>query len=386
MLKALFATLVLWFCCYQFSLAQDLELIIYSDNSAFSEVHIPQTANLSLAARSNLTVPDGAWQFFVFAQNGSGGTTYGAYDLAEASFSCPVSNEAFHFTQTTVTPTLTHLDIPEAGGAYYVFTCPYTGSGAAANASFGFNNYNFFQLTNVINPQRNPLAQASQIITVPAAIRQLNNQGQPVAFQLESIRLVRNVQMLVTVSPQVSFTLEGVEAGIDLCQTTNQRETTGNLASFGFVDEDEFFDIAQKISVSTNCADGYIVTAIQDDQMHLPETNFCSGHGDYFDDCLPNATVANMSHTQTQAWTSRKQGRGLAFTLQNIVGNDAVFDYTQGYRHFADRENGEEPQIIMRQPNSDDGQDYLCYRLVAKDTNLNGIYTNHLTYTVTVPF
>jgi hypothetical protein len=93
-----------------------------------------------------------------------------------------------------------------------------------------------------------------------------------------------------------------------------------------------------------------------------------------------------MSPTNSTPWTSPAQGNGLAYTLENITGSDALFSYTSGYRHLPDAEAGAAPLAILRTNDSNETTNFVCYRLNSRASNLSGTYTNEVTYTATASF
>ena len=374
-----------------FAANSGLQLQVVSDNNTYSTDQENQFANFRLAIASPYLIPNGRFEILFAAASNQASSSdsladYGSFDFGQATFSCPDSSSEFNFFSPVIT-TADQANIIYGQDYYHLLTCAYAGTGNQAN--FGFNNQNYFYVNQVINPKNDPEQNPHAYLFAPIWVRQIADNGTIIYHQKETVSMSRAVTMSATVTDQLTASLSGVAAGQTACGQLNQQTTTGNLANFGRVNSKSFVDLAQKLTVVSNSV-SYVVTASQDDQLSLEDdygqTSSCFGTGLSYDNCLPDATVADMSQTQSQSWTDINTGQGLAFTLENLVGDQAEFDYHDGYRHFADQQNGDEPATIIRQTTSGTNSHYLCYRLVATETNLPGFYHNNLIYTVTATF
>lgn len=368
-----------------------LQLQVISDNNTYSTDQENQLANFRLALTSPYFIPNGRFEILFAAigneaSSSDGLADYGSFDFNQATFSCPDSTTEFNFFPATIT-TADQANLVYDQDYYHLLTCAYAGTGSQAD--FGFNNQNYFYINDVINPKNDPQQNPHDYLFAPIWVRQIADNGTIIYHQKETVSMSRAVQMSATVTDQLTASLAGVNAGQIACGQTNQQTTTGNLANFGRVNNKAFVDITQKLTVISNSA-SYVVTATADDQLSLEDdqgnTTICPENGLSYDSCIPNATVSEMSSTHVQLWTDLSAGRGLAFTTENITGDQAVFDYHDGYRHFADLQNGDAAVAIIYQNEHGTNSHYLCYRLVATDTNLPGFYHNYLTYTVTATF
>lgn len=394
MLKILLLSLFfLWQSITPSQAQEGMKLRLISSNNNYSTTDAIVHSDLSIGLQSAQTIPNGQFQILLAATSSAGlgdngQPDYAAYDIADLAVNCPNDVEGFTFAN----PQIANADISDlqiGNETFHLISCAYTGSGQSGNADFGYSNNNYFQLNNLINPLNNTNQDASQIIFTPVWIRQVDANGEIVYNQADAVGMSRTVQMSAKVSPHISFTIEGVPESTTACEITLSDTSTASGVNFAFVTEKGFSDAAQKLTVVSNNVD-FVVTARENDQMGLEneqgEAAICPGDALTYDNCLPSATVLDMTAMQEQPWLSPEDGQGLAYTMENLIGNDNAFSYEQGFRHFADEENGENPVVIMSNVAQSTSVDFICYRLVAKKTNLNGFYHNYITYTLTATF
>jgi hypothetical protein len=375
---------------------------IVRDNYTYSTSSLPQLTNFNIGWNSSVTVPNGKIQVLFYAFNNAGlsftndgSSDANAFDWGglgnEATALCPndVPGE-FEFAPAQ-SESAAVASFEYDGNYYHVVTCAYTGAGSA-DIDFGYNgNNNFLTVNGVINPRFDAGVSNGDLVYTPVLVRQLNSDGDLVNDSLQTLTSSRNVQMLAQISPILTLELDGINAGVTACGNTNQRSTAGNLANFGVVDELNFTDIVQKLSVTTNARNGYVLTAIANDQMKKNGNPLCGSGGVGDSLCIPNAQVAGMTTTVAQAWSGTNE-YGLGYTLENLISDDpstngdAVFAFTTGYRHFADTQEGESPVPILQTTTGKESENYVCYRLKSTPTNQPGIYTNEITYTLTANF
>ncbi len=367
--------------------AGGLDTRIYSSNHAYSTPDKKQTSTLRIAMKPSASVPDSAIEVYLFAASQDetshdGIPDYNAFDIDGITLECPRSIPGvFEFGSPQILPAdESKLVLNE--GFYHRLICPYTGTGDVSQADFGFDNDNYLTISGLTNPLGDPKKDPSQLILSPiwvnfsAAVAQL------------TITSGRNVEMLATISPQISLVLEGLPGGETYCGVINEATTSGRKAAFPNVINEKFSNVAQRLTATTNMANGYVLTAIQDDQMRRTDTPdiICKGDGSTNDGCIPDSQAPGISSSQAVIWEELKTARGLGFTLQNEYGDDTLFDYRDGYRTFADAQNGDEPVAIMKSVNGRLGVNYVCYRVVAAEDNQPGFYANNLTYTLTAKF
>ncbi|MBQ6449886.1 hypothetical protein IJJ08_03230 [bacterium] len=371
--------------------AGGLETQIYSDNHAYSTASSPQTSTLRIAMRPSASVPNSAIEVYLYAiaptaTASDGVADFNAFDIGNIEVECPQSIPGvFDFGTPEIIPAeRSHIHLND--GDYHRIICPYAGTGDVSQADFGYDNDNYLIIKNLLNPRHDPSLPNSQLIYSPiwinfsAAVAQL------------TITSARNVRVLATIMPQISLTIEGVPEGQTYCGQKTKKTTTGKVADFGQVDNEYFADIAQKLTATTNMINGYVITARQDDQMRMVdapmmkgEAVVCTGHGDTNDICISDANPGGISATKAVPWNDSLRTHGMGFTLENEFGGDSLFSYKDGYRIFADQQNGDEPVSIIK-GDGHRGVDYVCYRLTASDDNLPGFYANKITYVLTAKF
>lgn len=377
--------------------AEGAKTRIISNNNTYSVAGQNERADLSIGLQTNNTVPNGKIQILIFAgataseaaQAADGQADVNAFDIGGATAACPASIPGvFDFTTVDLEPAAT-ANFIFTGGYYHVLTCAYTGTGDMSQANFGYSgNSNYFLLNNIINPMPDLNDAQAQVLYAPIWIRQVDGNDQIYYNSLQTVTSSRNVQVTATIQPQITMILSGLPANNTYCGALSQQTTTGFIADFGVVNNTNFTNVAQKLDVVTNARDGYTVSVIEDDQMSFGNgAHRCPAASNNDPLCISNAQVNNMSSTNEVPWTTPNQGQGLAFTLENNFGNDTVFDYTTGYRHFADAEDGDAAVVILdAAADVVQSSNNICYRLVGMNYNQNGFYSNQITYTLTLKF
>ena len=367
-----------------------LQTRITSDNYTYSSSSVPERANLRLSLQTNDPAPNASIQVLIYAVAPTATASDGiadinAFDLSGVSVECPRDIPGiFEFSEPVIESAQVANYSLNDREYFHRITCPYTGTGTPGYADFGYTNDNYLVIKNLINPQNDPNEPLSQLIYAPIWASFTYNAPQA----MMTLTSARSVKMLATVMPQLTLELLGVPQGGQYCGVGNDNETSGELANFGRTDNTRFANVVQELVITTNMIHGYVLTAQIDDQMRLEGQDItCEGDGKSNDGCIPQAQVSGMSKNTTAAWHNIDQGRGLAFSLQNTVGGDNDFVYTDGYRHFADRQAGDSPEKIIS--NGGDvhySRNYVCYRMVPTDSNYDGTYRNHIYYTLTVKF
>lgn len=346
-------------------------------------------------------VPDGTIRFLVPAINTSseandGVADAGFYDFNSAMLQCPANIPGFEFATGLAIPVNTGQFVYQ-GRPYHVFSCAYTGSGSGGS-DFGIVSGAGAQISGLINPAPAPgntypdLGAAyspGTALFVPWLVQQVNQYGVVVNSLVVWPNYIDDVLVNVEIPPYFTFVVSGVAGTTPACGITTTHPSSATLVDFQEISDNAFVDMAQELYLATNYPDGYVVTISSNDQMSRFIGNnqaICPGKNGVFDDCLSNATVAGMSPTTGQIWTSPSQGSGLAYTLANISGEDNVFDYTSGWRHLPDAEAGDAPVRILELNDSNESYNHVCYRLNSAFNNLPGTYENQVTYTATASF
>ena len=375
--------------------AERLHTRFASSNYAYSSASENAYADLHISIYTEQAVPNSAIQVLVYAVSNTATASdsladMNAFDIGEIEVECPHDIPGvFEFGEPKI-ETAQVANYQLNGREYYHrITCPYTGTGTPGMADFGYTNDNYLTIKNLINPQHNPDEPLSQLIYAPVWLSFTYPYSQQA---LMTVTTGRKVQMLATVMEQISIELLGTEENNVYCGHPVHKSTTGYEANFGTVDNLGFRNVAQEIVISTNLINGYVVTLQSDDQMRLVDQNpavVCDGDGKDNDACLPSSQVPEMSPTNTVKWENIEQGRGVAYTLEsnNPLKRDVVFDYTQGFRTFPDRQASQGPETIIKGSwPTLRSSNYICYRAVATENNYEGTYQNNLYFTFTAKF
>ena len=320
--------------------------------------------------------------FYVYVQAASGSATlandglpdYDGYDFNfNANITCP-TNATYVAEATPASNTI----------ALHGFSCAYTGDTVLNN-----QNFNLY-LNNLINPTPEIDQSINNLGIFNILVAQEDNQGNNVFLGSDYVGLGNAVKMTVRVAPQLTFKLEGVESGAAACGTTTTTTTTGTLVPFGGIGYTVFADAAQRILVNTNAANGYVITAVEADQMSLAGTG-CDGDGANNTACIPNYSTPGIP----LAWDTVSGNFGFSMA---VVSGDTylngstpnvtpVFTYDNGWSSFPDQQAGSAPMQIIENLRSTNGDVVdVCYRIAADATTKPGDYWTSVTYTITASF
>jgi len=333
---------------------------------------VPALANNTMAADG---LPDGG---------------YFDFSTAGATITCPANVTGYTFGTAAAAASSVTID----GNDYHEFECPYTGAGAVGQ-SFATTNNMF-----VVNGLINPAPKANHILGTADTYRVIvQNTSSDETTYVDStpiaIGLVEAVRVTATVSPQIAFSIFGVNGGTSACGTTTAAgiNTTSTLVPFGELSISSFTTLAQTLAVSTNAKNGFAVTAKENDQLGLAG-KVCTGDPTTDPECIQDSTGNNgtMSHTVSDEWSSTNF-KGFAFSLHDSGGTTTeAFAYNESARtfsarQFADAEGSQDPQqIFSATAPADNDWLYVCYRAVISATQAAGEYENYLTYTATATF
>ncbi|NCN06249.1 MAG: hypothetical protein GW946_00200, partial [Candidatus Pacebacteria bacterium] len=279
------------------------------------------------------------------------------------------------------------------GAKYHSYICAYSGTGAIGTS------FTTMSISNVINPAPKTNHIAGTADTYKPIIRQLNNSTSVVDQTTVSIGVLEAVRVTATVAPLITFKVTGVPASTTACGDNTTVATTATAVPFGELLIDTFTYAAQGLTVSTNAADGYSVTAIENDQLSRNNAT-CTGATPTSSDCIIDATgdTDSMSHTAGDEWSTTNK-KGFAFSLDDIntSGLTPAFEYDSSadacdgtgdcFRQFADAEVPDSATAIFTASDVADNHNlYVCYRAVISTTQAAGNYENYLTYTATANF
>jgi len=167
--------------------------------------------------------------------------------------------------------------------------------------------------------------------------------------------------------------------------SSGQATTTGTAATFGSIGIDTFNTIAQRLSLVTNAANGYALTAFQDRYMTIS-----TGTGVTIPPTVCNG--GNCTSTVGENWTTSTR-YGFGYSLENIVGGTNImgFNYldtgdTFRARQFGFGTNNMATVMSRNSTPSQTDRAYVCYRLTVGPAQPAGDYEGRIIYTATATF
>lgn len=197
-----------------------------------------------------------------------------------------------------------------------------------------------------------------------------------------AIAPVEGVLVSATVQNYMTFSIAGVLSSTSVCGHTTNQTSTATTVPFGAVNSGTFYTLAQLLTVNTNTANGYVVTAQENGSLSVDGLGVTT---------LANTTCPDNSCTTTgyADWRTYTAS-GFGYSLANSSGTDATFTYNNGAsatfeaRPFDSSAN---PPVIMiaTGPVSNSAVN-VCYGLAIGATQKSGFYMNKLTYVATPIF
>lgn len=335
-------------------------------------VLVPALAN---DAASSDGIPDGG--FFDFS-------------TSAPTVTCPSDTTGFDFVTGTATASVTFNGLD-----YHTFECAYSGAGAIGTA------FNAMTINNLINPAPATSHTTGTADRYNVIVQNVNSTFTVTDATTVNIGVIEAVKVTASVAPQITFRIIGVNAGQSACGATTSVTTSPVVVPFNELLIDSFTHAAQTLTVSTNAANGYAVTAIENDQLGRNGAACTGDPTSSNTDCIPDSSGDDglMSHTASDDW-SLGTTKGFGFSLDNnnnVPGLTPAFEYdtTSGacggggdcYRQFADAENSQAVQSIYSAATPSDNHNLLvCYKAIISAIQAAGSYENYITYTATATF
>jgi hypothetical protein len=273
---------------------------------------------------------------------------------------------------------------------YHCFDIGYTGTGAVASV-ITINIGNTNGTNSLIAPApattTEAVAETYTYIVRNYASGADPDAVPPIDATSGKLALIEGVRVTATVDPTISFSIAGVSTATTVCGATPDIDTTTGVNAplavpFGTMALNTFKDAAHNLTVSTNAASGYAVTATENDQLSrgglgvtvIPDTD-CDG-----EDCT--ITAATEWNTGTD--------NGFGYSLENAAVSPATsiaFQYSDT-ANFAAKpfavQGTDTPEPLFSSTTVADAQNiYVCYRLGVGATQAAGDYENQITYTAT---
>lgn len=282
--------------------------------------------------------------------------------------------------------------IPASDGySHHQFTCTYTGE-TATNQSL------IFYVNDLLNPTSKAGENVETLEIMSVLFSQRDSLGEQLYFNNNFIGFANSVKMIVRVAPQLTFKLEGLANNVTACGRTTSVSTTGFLVPFGSISNLQLSNAAQKMTVTTNAANGYVITSVANDQMNLLNMG-CAGSGVGNDYCIPGFGTPGVA----SAWDAVESAGAFGYSMEVISGDtylngttpnvtpaftyNGVNSISTGWSSFSDKSAGASPvQIINNLRSTNGDQVNICYQINSASTNVPGQYETSVTYTVTASF
>lgn len=332
------------------------------------------------------TIPNGAFRVLLAASatqtnSGDGLPDKDGFDLITGSLptvSCSGGGSGYTFETGTAS-----VSAATVGGNYYhSFECRYRGNGGTSTGvimAVGTAAGNKVLNPSPASTSRNPGA----VDTYLFKVRHTEGTDGSYAVVDETtgrVGVVEAVRVTATVAPTLTFTLTGVASGVTACTgVSTDVTTTVNSVPLGTLSTSAFADGAQLLSVSTNAAGGYSVTASESAAL----TAWSVSGTPTIADTTCGATPCTV--TAGQNWTDTTY-KGFGYSLHDVAG-DAVSTANEDGANFKARPFGTTTQQIMSDTApADTDQAYVCYRAVISGTQQAGDYENYVIYIATATF
>lgn len=217
---------------------------------------------------------------------------------------------------------------------------------------------------------------------------------------------IEGVLVSATIDETLSLTVAGISADsgsyCGVTRTASSPDTTATSVPWGTLSPTYLaatHNTNHQLTISTNSAAGYKLYAEENDQMGKDGV-VCSGAtAGEADSCIKD-TVCNgtgCTHQTYYDWTSDPTAYpGFGYSLQNVTGTDATFEYntsagTFNAKQFADQEASESrsattAHLMTNAGPVDTSSAYVCYRIDVTGTQPAGYYFNKIKYTAVPTF
>jgi hypothetical protein len=377
--------------------------LISGDELDDTDVYATQSSSLTVRLTTISALNSGSFRILVpaAADNGTdndgypdeGGFDFGNADGVEASITCPTGPGTYGTFTDSSTPAETSTVVIDTV-PYHVFECAYSGVGGTGTVFDGTAN-DAFVINDLINPAPKVVGSAhvlGQADTYAVIIQHLDSSDTVIDQTVTKVGVVDAVRVSATIAPQLTFTVAGIAASTTVCDVATDVTTTALTVPFGELTIASFKNAAQRLTVTTNAVGGYVVTAIENDQLGRGG-NTCTGDGSASPTCIVDVSAAGASHTTSADWTDASTEPGFGYSLDQVTaGLTPAFLYDDGgstffARQFADMEDGEPVQTIFSRDTvaASDVVD-VCYQITPDATNVAGNYENYLVYTASATF
>lgn len=370
--------------------------LLSGDNTEDTTARVAQTTNLTVRFRTASAINNGSFRVLVpaAASNAADGDPdpgFFDYGTVAPTVTCPTNQTGYTFSGPAAAASAVTIN----GQAYHSFTCSYTGAGGVGTDFT--TGAQLFTINGLINPAPRTGHTDGVANSHTLLIQHLDSSNTVQDATSVAVGVVEAVKITATVAPVINFSITGVTSGTSKCGVNTDVTTSALEVPFGVLSLSNFLNAAQVLTVSTNAANGYAVTAIANDQLGRNGVT-CPGDDTLDINCIRDSRGdnASMSHTTADEWNVTTT-KGFGYSLAAGTGSPTVpFAYNSSAgsctgafcaRHFADAEDSESPVSIMTHGSVADGHTIdVCYRVIPTVTNAAGEYQNSVTYTATATF
>lgn len=217
---------------------------------------------------------------------------------------------------------------------------------------------------------------------------------------------IEGVLISATVDETLSLTIAGISADsgsyCGITRTASSPDTTATSVPWGTLAPTytaALNNTNHQLTVSTNSVDGYKVYVEENDQMGKDGVTCTGATASEIDSCIRDTVCdgTGCTHQVYRDWGSDPTAYpGLGYSLQNVTGTDAIFEYntsagTFNAKQFADQEASESRSAATAEVMSnigpvDSSSAYVCYRIDITVTQPAGFYFNKVKYTAVPTF
>lgn len=273
---------------------------------------------------------------------------------------------------------------------YHCFEVHYSGLGAVGQAiTLTIGNTNG---TNTpIAPATGTAHTQGTADTYPVLVKNFGanvnpNSAAPIDATSVRVAHIESVRVTATVLPTISFSIAGVSTATSTCGANPDINTITAVNAplavpFGEMTLNTFKDASHQLTVSTNAASGYVVTAAENNQLSrdgLGVTEILDTDCDA-EDCTTSSATE---------WTTAGDN-GFGYSIDNNDAAVVPFEWNTSGNTFRAKPFallGSEQTIFSSTTVADSEDIYICYRLGVGATQAAGDYENQITYTATGTF
>jgi len=385
--------------------ASDSDPIYATQSAIHSLVFTTQTSVINGNVR--VYVPAGGSSSATSQDGAPDGGANSGFDLnglttAVSRSLCPTEGGV---SWTSTTPTITAYQL--VGSTYYhQFDCAYTGTLTTTALTMTIGN----STAKMVNPAAkvNGTYTHAQGTADTYNVRILLQDGSSNTIDdvIVTVSPIEAVLISATVNPSLTFTIAGQNTGTPCNQTLDVTTATAYSIPYGDITTtNAFLDAAQKLTISTNGPNGYIISVAEDDEMS----------GDLNGDGTPDTALADTTcddslctHSTSDDWDSTTTA-GWGYSIEDINAASHPFQhwYTSGNctggtycaRNFAcvdglnpanaaacGTNDSSAQAVASSSAVASSEQFYMCYRLNVSATQQAGYYQTRLYYIATGRF